>query len=130
MDHIEHVRVSVDLFNFVKHFKCEICSCQVAANPCLHCSSQISLFAGFLPRFAAVTDETVSAFIPPICALFKTNKTQIFSRNIFSLCQSLIYFFDWFLLLKNYQNSHILWLWSGQAGCASIGLLANRGSLI
>ena len=44
-------------------------------------SSQIPLFGGFLPRFA-VTDETVSAFIPPICALFKQTKLRFFQKFI------------------------------------------------
>ena len=47
-------------------------------------SSQIPLFPEFLARFA-LTDETVSAFIPPICALLKQTKLEIFRNIIFTV---------------------------------------------
>ena len=79
-------------------------------------SSQIPLFPEFLARFA-LTDETVSAFIPPICALLKQTKLEIFRNIIFTVVAVNLCIF-----IKPT-------IWSGQGVCVGIGKL-NFGSQI
>ena len=71
-------------------------------------SSQIPLFPEFLARFA-LTDETVSAFIPPICALLKQTKLEIFRNIIFTVVVVNLCIF-----IKPI-------IWSGQGVCVGIG---------
>lgn len=84
-------------------------------------SSQIPLFGGFLPRFA-VTDETVSAFIPPICALFKQTKLRFFQEYILTYLNLCFVVFFVIIVVVGHihkvktlvQTGSVYWYWQIQ----------------